>query len=82
MPCDEGRARKVLTWILIDGKGDDDFRQWQRNAQAGVASGSEGELLSAIDEMESDHDFGSYVACKECSGNLIKWGREIMGIGP
>jgi hypothetical protein len=32
--------------------------------------------------MESDHDFGSYVACKECSGNLIKWGREIMGIGP
>ncbi len=58
MPCDEGRARKVLRWILIDGKGDDDFHQWQRNAQSGIATGSEAELLGAIKEMEEDHDLG------------------------
>jgi hypothetical protein len=39
MPCDEGRTRAVLKWCLVDGNGDDDFRQKQRNAQAGVATG-------------------------------------------
>jgi len=84
MPCDEGRVRKVLKWVLVDGRGDDDFRQKQRNAQSAIATGSEAELLGAINQMESDHDFGSYVAALECSkaspGILIKWGREIMGI--
>lgn len=85
MPCDEGRAKKVLEWVLRDGRGDDDFRQKQRDAQAGVATGSEATLLGAIHQMTERHDFGSYVACRECAtespGCLVRWGREILGLG-
>jgi hypothetical protein len=83
MPCDEGRARATLKWVLVDGRGDNNFRQLQAQAQAGVATNNEVELLSAINEIEKDHDFGAYVACRESHmqspGILIKWGHEILG---
>lgn len=80
MPCDEGRVRGILRWCLIDGHGDDDFRQKQRNAQAGIATGSEAILLSGCVAMLENHDYGAVVALRECQGNLVRWGREIMGI--
>ncbi len=85
MPCDAGRVRDVLQWVLVDGTGDDDFRRKQRDAQAGVATGSEPLLLSAMTQMLEGHDFGSLNAARECAreqpGILVKMGREVMGLG-
>jgi len=35
--------------------------------KAGVATNNENLLLTAIKDLEEDHDFGAYVACLECS---------------
>jgi hypothetical protein len=48
--------------MLVDGNGDEDFRQNQRNAQSAVARGNEADLVGAVKTLEEGHDFGTYVA--------------------
>ena len=83
MACDEGRVRGVLRWVLVDGRGDDEFRRHQRDAQAGAAAGQTATLQGALTEI-LDHDHGSRDATRECErerpGCLVAWGREILGL--
>ena len=84
MPCDAGRARAVLKWCLIDGKGDANFRRHQEGAQAAVLVGSEVMIDGHCYWLLRDHDMGSYHCINECHreepGTILTIGREIMGV--
>jgi hypothetical protein len=86
MPCDAGRLRSILEWLLITGSDDNDkdFRDMRRLAKAGAADGNADSIFTAIRDRTEGRDDSSYHVAAECHREnkkiLVDIARDLLGI--